>query len=143
MMFAHGRREVIVAIMKQCTRKVRVWLQDQRGISLVELLVALAIMGIAAVAFIVPLSTGAIAVRDSDEGIVAQSLAKSQLEYTKSYPYNSLATTYPTVVPQEGYDITVNVSSVSGADGDIQKITVTVSRDGNGLLVIEDYKVDR
>ena len=142
-MFTQGKEKIVIATIKQCSKKVRMWLQDQRGISLVELLVALAIMGIAAVAFIVPLSTGAIAVRDSDEGTVAQSLAKSQLEYTKSYPYNSLATTYPTVVPQEGYGVSVNVSSVPGADVDIQKITVTVSRDGNGLLVIEDYKVDR
>ena len=143
--------------VKQWFRRVKVWIQDQRGLGLVESLAAVAILGVAAVAFVVALSTGSIAVREGDQEVVAQSLAHTQLEYVKNYPHNSEAATYPYVytydetynpnpitLPQ-GYDISVAVSSIPEADGDsdIQKITVTISREGVDILTVDDYKVNR
>ena len=50
-----------------------------------ETLVAVAILGTSVVAFVVALSAGSIAVGEQDEIAVAQGLAQTQLEYTKSY----------------------------------------------------------
>ena len=129
-------------------RKVKGWGQDQRGVGLVESLIAVAILGTAVVAFIMALSSGAVAVREGNQQVVAQSLVRAQLEYTKSYhPYNSEATTYPTVdMPEgmpEGYTISVEVDSIPEADTDIQKITVTISIGDENILTVEDYKVNR
>ena len=137
-------------------RKVKGWGRDQRGVGLVESLVAVAILGITVVAFIMALSSGAVAVREGNQQVVAQSLVRTQMEYTKSYPYDSEATTYPYVYTYdgtynpnpitlpEGYTISVGVFSIPEADGDtdIQKIRVTISL-GDDILTVEDYKVNR
>ncbi len=117
--------------------------QDQRGLGLVETLVAVAVLGTSVVAFVVALSAGSIAVGEQDEEVVAQSLVRTQLECIKSYPYDSEATTYPAVDSPEGYAISVGVTSIPGTDADIQKITVTISREGEDIITVEDYKVNR
>ena len=108
-----------------------------------ETLVAVAILGTSVVAFVVALSAGSIAVGEQDEEVVAQGLVQTQLEYTKSYTYDSGATTYPAVDAPEGYAIAVSVASVPDTDTDIQKITVTISRNSENLITVEDYKVNR
>lgn len=129
--------------MRQWLRRVKVWLHGERGMGIVESLAAVAILGAAVVAFITALSTGSIAVREADQETVTQSLARTQLEYIKGYPYDPAATTYPKVEAPEGYAISVKVSSIPDTDTDIQKITVTISRESEETLTVEDYKVNR
>jgi type II secretory pathway pseudopilin PulG len=117
--------------------------QQQKGLGLVETLVAVAILGTAVVAFIAALSAGTLAVGAQDEEAVIQRLARSQLEYTKSYTYIPGAKSYPTIAVPENYALAVAVSAVPGTDANIQKITVTVSRDSQILLTVSDYKVNR
>ena len=117
--------------------------QDQKGLGLVETLVAVAILGTSVVAFVVALSAGSIAVGEQGEEVVAQSLVRTQLEYIKGYTYDPEATTYPAVDAPEGYAISVGVTSISGTDDDIQKITVTISRESENVITVEDYKVNR
>ena len=118
---------------------------DERGFGLVETLAAVAILGVAVVALVLGLSTGLITVREGNQELVAQSLAQTQLEYVKNYPYDPAVTTYPTVDVDtpEGYSIGVEAGSIPDADTDIQRITVTISRDGEAILTVEDYKVNR
>jgi len=118
-------------------------IQQQKGLGLAETLVAVAILGTAVVTFIAALSAGAIAVGAQDEEVVIQRLARSQLEYTKSYTYIPGAGIYPTIAVPEDYALAVAVSAVPGTDANIQKITVTVSRDSQALLIVSDYKVNR
>ena len=131
--------------IKQWLARAKAHVQDQRGLGLVESLAAVAILGTAVVAFVVALSAGSIAVREQGQQVVAQSLVQTQLEYTKSYPYDAGATTYPTVDTPAGYSISVEVDPILEADSDtdIQEITVTVAHDGEDLLTVEDYKVNR
>jgi Tfp pilus assembly protein PilV len=120
---------------------------NQEGVGLVEVLVAVAIVGMTVVALLAALSTGSIGVATSDEQVTAANLARSQLEYTRSQPY---ADFYETVTPPAGYAVSVqtasvpDATSVPGADSTtIQKITVTVTRNSETLLTVEDFKVDR
>ena len=132
----------MVRTIKRWFGKLRV-LQDERGLSLVESLIAVAIVGTTAVVFVVALSTGSIAVRENNQEVVAQSLARTQLEYTKGYPYDPIPASYPTVNATAGYAISVNVTATPDTDTDIQKITVTISREGEDILTVVDYKVNR
>ena len=129
--------------IRQWLARAKMLIQDQRGLGLVESLVAVAILGTAVTAFIIALSTGSIAVREQEEQVVAQGLAQTQLEYVKSYAYDTEATAYPTVDTPEGYAISVVVSSVPDTDAAIQKITVTISREAEDILAVENYKVNR
>ena len=117
--------------------------RGETGITLVESLVAIAILGGGVLTLVLAMSGGALAVQENDQQVTAQGLARAQLEYTKSYPYDSGATTYPIVSAPDGYGITVVVAAVPGADSNIQKITASVARDGNVILTAEDYKVNR
>ena len=60
---------------------------NQEGFGLVEVLVAVAIVGMTVVALLAALSTGSIGVATTDEQVTAANLARSQLEYTRSQPY--------------------------------------------------------
>ncbi len=105
---------------------------------------AVAIMTIAVTAFLAAFSTGSLAVRRADKGVTAENLARSQLEYTKSQAYVVAPASYDTITPvPAGYSISSDATSVAGRDANIQKITVTATRDGKVLLVLEDFKLNR
>lgn len=116
---------------------------DQGGLGLVETLVAVAVLGTSVVAFASGLSAGSIAVKEQGETEVAQGLAQTQLEYTKSNACNPGAATYPALAAPPGYSISVGVSAVPGTDTNIQKIIVTVSREGQAVATVAGYKVNR
>jgi type II secretory pathway pseudopilin PulG len=113
------------------------------GVALVEVLVAVAIIGITLVVFLSAVATGSVGVAKTDERVTAENLARSQLEYTKSQAYLAVPASYATVTPSAGYAISVEAASIPDADSSIQKITVTVTRDGETLVTVEDFKVDR
>jgi type II secretory pathway pseudopilin PulG len=123
--------------------RLRLQLNSQKGISLVETLIAVAILGTSVVAFIVALSVGSLAANEQNKDTVAQGLAQTQMEYTKNYTYAPGATTYPVLTVPATYNVSVGVSAVSGTTTNIQKITVTVLKDGVNLLIVSDYKVNR
>jgi len=126
---------------------------SERGVSLVEVLVAVAIVAIVVSAFLAALSTGTLSVGVVRERVTAENLARSQLEYTKNYTYTYGATSYPTIAPSTGCSITIGVSywfsstqtftSNPDDDSGIQWITVTISHKGEPVFAIENYKVDR
>lgn len=133
-------------ILKTAHRKLRkgiARLGDERGISLVESLVAVAILGFALVVFLSALSTGSMAVGTVNEQVTAQNLARSQLESTESQDYLTAPANYDTITSPAGFTVSAEASSIPGAGDDIQKITITVYRDGQAILVVEDYKVNR
>jgi type II secretory pathway pseudopilin PulG len=121
----------------------RIQWHSQKGMGLVETLVAVAILGTSVVAFVIALSAGSLAVGEQGKEAMAQSLAQTQMEYTKNYPYAPGAITYPALATPASYSVSVGVVSVPGTDTDIQKITVTVLKDSVNLLTVSDYKVNR
>lgn len=124
-------------------RRSKFHLNSQRGIGIVETLVAVAILGTSVVAFVVSLSTGSLAVNELDQETMAQSLAQTQLEYTKNYAFIPGAVSYPVLDVPDTYSIYIGVQAVPGADTNIQKITVTVQKDSVSILTVSDYKVNR
>ncbi len=115
----------------------------QDGVGLVETLVAVAILGVTLVTLLAAISTGSIGVAITEERVTAENLARSQLEYTKSQAYLTAPASYATVTPTVGYTVSVEETSIPEGDSSVQKITVTVARDGDTLMTVEDFKVDR
>ena len=133
-------KQAIYTLFRQRTRALR----SERGFTLVEALVAIAIVSIAFTALLAALSTGALATNKADRRITAQTLARSQLEYTKAQEYKVAPATYDTFTPiPQGYTVVAEASSIDGYDEDVQKITVTVSYQGEVVQVLEDLKVNR
>ena len=133
----------MIAKIRQRFTGIRNRAQIQTGLGLVETLVGVAILGTSVVAFVTALSAGSIAVAEQDEAVATQNLAQNQMEYTKSYPYDTEAITYPAIDAPEGYSVSVAVTSVPDTDDNIQRITVTVSRGSEPVITLADYKMNR
>jgi hypothetical protein len=118
-------------------------LKGESGIGLAETLVALAILGISASAFITALSTGAISVRIQDELALSQGLAQSEMEVIKAAPFDVTGQSYPVLNGPSGYTITIQTDSSVYGDSRIQQVTVTVLHDASAVLTLENYKVNR
>ena len=72
---------------------------------------------------------------------VAENLARNQLELAFAAPYISPPTTYATVGVPNGYGITAVAEQFVSGDTNVQKIVVTVTRDGAGVLMVETLRV--
>lgn len=120
--------------------------RNEKGVTLIETLVALAIFGLVGAAFLSGLAASAKAVMISQERVYAESLAKSQIEsiksenYTASDPYTKIEISSDLAV--QGYDIDWP-PTVTQLQAGLQKIIITVNRNGDAILTIEDYKVER
>jgi len=138
-------------------RKLR-FLRGQRGFTLIEVLVAAAILAVIGVGLLNALDTNAKATRTLDEKVVATNLATAYFEaikaweYQVDYPQDEAPLNSITVPPQYIVDVAIDFSS----DGTnwvaydtenpqtIQKIAVTVSREGgNHILTICTFKTKR
>jgi len=120
----------------------------ESGVTLIETVVAVAILGVIAVTFLSGLATTSRAVFIADERATAESLAQSQMEWVKNVDYSYNATEYsPAPIPGGkdyiNYSANISAQPLHAPDDGIQKITVTVKRSDKGVIKLEGYKVDR
>lgn len=144
-------------------------MRNEKGISLIEVIIALALLGIIGLAFLGALSTASRAVITTDERATAESLARTEMEYVKSQPYstdNPWSYDVPPGAPPaeppdwwdpahtlpDGYD---NYSATVSAtlldpDGDgtsdddgLLQITITINHLGDSVIILEGYKSAR
>lgn len=122
--------------------------------TLIETLVAVAILGAVGVVFLTGLTVSSKAVMVSQERVAVESLAKSQMEYVKSCTYDDATQPDPKYdvdpnLPLGSYSISVSAERLDPGDGGggddygLQKITVTVDRNGDPAFTLVGYKVDR
>ena len=123
-------------------KRIKQILRGQRGISLVETLVAIAILGTAVVGFTAALSTGVISTSVHGQEVITQRLAQNQVESIKNQVF-SVTGAYTTVTVPSGYTLSLAMTAVPGANTDIQKITITVLRNGVSAYTVAAYKVNR
>jgi len=134
------------------------FLRGQRGFTLIEVVLAAAILAVIGVVLLNALDTNAKATRQLDEKVVATNLATAYIEaikaweYQVDYPQDEAPLNSITVPPQ--YNVNVNIAFSS--DGTtwvaydtenpqtIQKLAVTVSREGGKhILTICTFKAKR
>jgi len=142
-------------------------MKREEGISLVEVLVALAILGIIAATFLTALSVSSKGVMISDERAVAESLARSQMESVREQFYITAPTggqaTYIVIDTSEQPSFEIwsynrdeeVVKGVIGIpwnsedniamnqDFGIQRIKLVIKNYDKEVLVLENYKVGR
>ncbi len=119
------------------------WKCGQKGMTMLEALVSIGILGGVVMTFIFGMSGGALAVKENGQELTVQNLARNQMEYIKSCAYTVNATTYPKISTPPGYSISVGVKAVPGASNNIQKVTANISRESILLMTVSDYKVNR
>jgi len=135
-------------------------LRDQRGISLVSELVAVAIIALALGILVLGLATGSQGARVVDYRVSAETLARRQMELIKAAPYqpDPTAVPYPTLVTPAHLQIQTEVAywlpdpvaafltAPPESDHGLQRITVRISSTDPSSsfdFVLEGYKGDR
>ena len=140
-----------------------------RGFSMLEVVIAIALLGIIAVSVLTALSTAAAALIIADRRATAESLARSQMEYIKNQDYIDYSESghedYDEIGGYtENYDVDIAVEPIDPAtyepypyyeaegrfqkDDGIQLITVTVAyyiigaenKEVERQFILEDYK---
>ena len=138
----------------------------ERGITLMETIVGMAVLGLIGVGFMSALASTFRATEINDEKVVAENLIRTQLEYLRSQDYCTPGST-PYVVPADGScgTYTVPPTGVTPPTGyslsveldtyccdslsnpypidELQKITATVYRDGKLVTQVSDLKTSR
>jgi type II secretory pathway pseudopilin PulG len=113
-------------------------MRGAKGISLLETILALAIMGIISASFLGGTATTSTARVTADERASGKILAESLMEGIKKELY---ATSYNITIPSEFAGYTANVSAVE--NNNIQDITICVQHRNREVLKLESYKVNR
>ena len=119
--------------------------RNEKGFSLVEVVVAVAIIGLIGLGFSAAFGTGFKVLAQTDELETAKNLAETQMEYVRSLPYDSSGTYAAGPIPGEypNYSAAVTSAPITSRDINIQKITVNISHGGEQVLALEGYKVHR
>ncbi len=122
-------------------------MKNERGIFLAETIAALAILSIVVVALLSGVATASKATAVTNEQTIAESLVRSEIEYVKNYAYQSFPATYP-VKPGMNIPWSWNVPApttekVHVTDDGIQRVTVTAQHNGETILSVNIYKVNR
>jgi prepilin-type N-terminal cleavage/methylation domain-containing protein len=118
------------------------------GQTLMEMLIALAILGLVAVSFLSGVTNTSKGAFIADEQATAESLARSQMEWVKRLDYSYNGTSYPVgLIPptRDYFNYTVNITSTAlhNPDDGIQKIQISVLHSDKVVFKLEDNKVDR
>ena len=133
-------------------------IKDEKGFNLMEVALAMVLIGGLAVLYLSYLATGSRAIFIADERATAESLARTQMEYVRQQDYDANLDHDP---PQydiildipDGFEISVNAERLNpkddGTDNDdgIQSITVVVSHIVEGeakeIYSLEGYRARR
>ena len=138
-------------------------MKKEKGFSLVEVIIALALLGIIAVTVLGALSTASKAIFIADERATAESLARTEMEYVKTCTYDyyegGVSPSYEQVDVESpthpGYFISVEAIPIDPDTGEalanpdddegIQKIIVTVKHleKPEEVVKLEGYKAMR
>ncbi len=132
-------------------RILRTGIRRESGATLIESVVALAVLGTVVVTFLSGISTTSKAAFLADGRATAMSLAQSQMEWAENFTYFNAPYDYTSAAPNAtgkdyiGYSANITAARLPGhsSDDGIQKITVTIKRSGANIIILEDYKVNR
>ncbi len=135
-------------------------MKNERGVTLIEVVIALGVLGVLAVGFFNGLSGSSKAVITTDERATAESLARTEMEYVVDQKYLTHPWSYvlPTVDPPpsvtweplntlpNGYSAEVSASGLADNRTGIQRVAVVISHLGkpivtSGGITLEDYRV--
>lgn len=136
-------------------------LKKEKGFTLIEVVLSLAILGIVAAGFLGALASGSRGISMADEQATAESIARTQLEHVRGQDYidyseashavytkTSAPATYSVDLSAVPFDPDTGLpygqlGGVFDQDDGIQSITVVVKHNSVEVFTLEDYRTLR
>ncbi len=115
--------------------------RNEAGLSLVEVIIVIALVGVIIAAFAGALSQGILGSSRVDERATAANLARSQIEDIKAQPYIE-PPEYTVISAPAGYSITIDGSIETPGFLEVIRVTVSKDEDEETLLEVTAYKVN-
>jgi prepilin-type N-terminal cleavage/methylation domain-containing protein len=115
-------------------------MKSEKGTSLIEVLVALALLGLIGVSFLSATATTSTVRATADERDSAKILAEDLMEDFKKQDY---ASSYNFTIPDEFDGYSANLTVTNMKNENIQDISVTIIHHGHQVLTLESYKTNR
>lgn len=119
--------------------------KNQTGMTLIETIVALAILSAITVVFLGGLVVSSKGTLEVDEQATAESIARCQMEWVQGLKYVDNTTQYSpadltSFTDYEGYSANITAESLYSPEDGIQKITIAVLHYGDRIMSLEGYK---
>ncbi|MFA5309890.1 MAG: prepilin-type N-terminal cleavage/methylation domain-containing protein [Dehalococcoidales bacterium] len=115
-------------------------MKKEKGNSILEVLVALALLGALSVLFMGGVINSTKARVTADSHASAKILAEGIIDSVKKMPYDAY---YDVTIPEEFATYAANLTVTNLSNGNIQKLAVAVWHLDKEVLTLEDYKVNR
>ena len=115
-------------------------IKGEKGLSLIETIAAVGLLGVIAASFLGGLATTSTSRVTADERVSAKILAETIIENVKKQPFS---TAYEYTVPDEFVGYTATINATSERNGTIQTVNVTIHHRDKDVLSLESYKVYR
>ena len=122
-------------------RRVCKLVQGNNGVLLVETVIAVLVFGLVGAAVMSGLATTHRSGFKIEVQSNAESIARNQMEYVFSLPYQEPPYFYPTVIAPQGYGVTSEAREHINNDPNIEEVIVTVTFEGEPKLVVETMRV--
>jgi prepilin-type N-terminal cleavage/methylation domain-containing protein len=115
-------------------------MKSEKGTSLIEVMVAMALLGIIGVTLLSGTATTSTARVTADERSAAKILAETAIEEVKKAEFD---TSYSFTVPPEFNGYTVDLTVTNIMSGSLERVTAAVEHRGRVVLTLESYKSNR
>ena len=118
-------------------------INSEKGVSLIEVLLALVILSTIGVSFLGGLTGTSKGLIITDERDIAKTLAQSQMEYAMKQEYALSYSPAPIPDVHSNYSAVIATNLFPDRDHNIQKITVTIHHQSKEVTTLEGYKINR
>ena len=117
--------------------------RSDRGFVMIEMMLAVGIVGTAMLAVVTSFSTSAKNSSFIDDAATAEWLSTSQMELVRAATFVLTPGTYTNVTAPTGFGISNVTAAVTGGDTNLQIVTVTVTKDAVIVFEASTLKVNR
>ena len=122
-------------------RRLRTLSRNCRGEFLMETMIAVMVFALIGTAVLSGVSMAHTSGASTERQSTAENIARNQMEYIFSLPYQNPPSSYPTIGVPQGYGVTCTAEEYVLGDPNIEKVIITVTFDSTQQLVLETLRI--